>query len=361
MNMTTVFIAQAPQRNPVADELEGFMTKLQGVVYGSRLRHYDVKGRVIRSNYEAEYVDVFRQLVESYLAWRRQIVTPILDKLLYREEMEGESAESAARWSRDCFQAVLEVAANENAKYGLLFIGSHSIQSQPHNNGPVDPFHLHKAYIQNFLSDKVRSSLAIIRPQLTKFLDIQCSLQLVTWLGQYDYQNVLEDNGAASSHEDEALEDLDSDAFAKSRLAMQFKEALIHLVFDRMNVVLLRDIEKYVAKPEDLEPRSATAVSKSAEEAGRNDSNGTTIVEEDELTIDVDPSRRAENILGPGLSNAYAPVKIAVRLLAIYHDLTRDARTEEVNSHFQFDFSATNSSRARMTLHTILSTKPVRQ
>lgn len=328
MNMTAVFVVQAPQRNPVVNELEGFMTKLQEIAYGSLLRQFDEKGRVVRSNYEAEYVDVYRQLVEAYTAWRRQIVTPILDKVLSKEDVEGESAESAARWSRDCFQAVLEVAANENAKYGLIFIGRGD-QHRLSRYSTYDPFFANKAHFQGFLSEIIRLSLAIVRPRLSKYLDIQSSIQLVTWLGQYDYQTNAEDNGTTSSREDDVLEDLDSDAFTKSRLATQFKGALSELVFERMNAVLLRDIEKYIIKPEDLEPKSATAIAESVEPDAQN--NGTIIVDQDELGIDIDPSRRAENVLGPGLVNAYAPVKTAIRLLTIYNDLTRDAHAEEVS------------------------------
>lgn len=329
MNMTAVFVVQAPQRNPVLHELEGFMKKLQSLAYGPKLRQFDVRGRILRSNYETEYVDVFRQVVEAYIAWRRQIVTPILDKLLLTEINESESAEEVAKWTRESFQAVLEVAVNENAKYGMIFIGSQD-EKNIRSTGSFDPFTASRAHFPNFLSEIIKASIAIIRPRLINRLDIQASIQLVTWLGQYDYQSMAEDNGAASSHEEDALDDLDSDAMTKARLAMQLKEALTELVFERMNTVLLRDIEKYVPKLEDLEPRSAIAVAKSVSTESAEKSEQVPSVEDEDLAMHIDPSVRAENVLGPGFLNAYAPVKTAVRLLTIYNDLTRDSRAEDV-------------------------------
>lgn len=347
MNMTTVFVVQAPQRNPTANELNSFMSKLQTLAYPNILLHDNNHNADMKSL--PQYVEVFSNFVDTYITWRRSIITPILEKLLSGLDHADQTVDAIVRTVRDSFQAVLEVAANEDARYTLIFTPQTS--SRTARPEGLDKFAEAKAQFPKFLSEIIASCLSTVKPRIQQHLDMSRTIELVSWLGQYDITTLVEDNASIGSHDDDIYEQPSPESITKSRLVLELKTALTDIVFERLNVTLFTNVEKYIPHPDELRPRAAVDVATTAQDDEAHPAT-TDSQNNDVTTTHLDPYIRAENLLGPGLTSAYAPVKTAVRLLTVYNDLTLDTRQEADVSvflchHSHYTYTIIVKQRAR--------------
>lgn len=318
MTMTNAFLIQAPQSSAIGQEMEGSMAKL----YAIASKSYDPMRNVFRPSeakpYESDYLDSFKNIIVEYAAERQKITTPIMDKLI--DLTEGQkSAGSMARWARECFQAALEVAVNEESKYVKTFL-TRPASLDHEEQGGLKHF-TYKGPFQSFLFDIVNKTCAAMQPVLGT-MDISTAIELVTWLRtQYDQSNIADAEIEVAAA---ATDIVHSDVELRSRLSNQFKDAISKIVFGRMNEILLRDIEKYQPKQKDLAAHPSVISS-----ADKSQLDEEVLDKEGPVTDGIEA--RADQLLGPGLSNAYPPVKTAVRLLMIFNDLTHDSKAEEVS------------------------------
>lgn len=316
--MTNAFLVQAPQTSAIGKEMEGFMGKLCDIAF----RLYDPYRDIFRLSeakpYEGDYLDAFKSFIVEYATERQKIVPILLDKLL--DLADGQrSAGDLARWARDSIQTILEIVTNEDSKYAETFL-SHAPSSDGEEQRSSKAF-TYRGPFQTFLLDIVNKGCIAMQPILDT-MDIPTTIELVTWLRtHYDLSSLMDgegDDDAATANT------VPRDAELKSRLSNLFKEAISKIVFSRMNEILLREIEKYSPKPEDLVARPSAIIPSRADEL-----DGEVLDAEGPVTSGIDV--RAAHLLGPGLSNAYPPVKTAVRLLMIFNDLTHDSKAEEVS------------------------------
>ncbi|KAI9743364.1 MAG: Golgi transport complex subunit 3 [Claussenomyces sp. TS43310] len=322
VTMTSAFLIQAPQSSAIGNEMEGFMEKLCEIAYKS----YDPVRNAFRPSetrpYETDYLDTYRSFIVEYARERQKITSRIMDKLLDLVDLQKDAG-NVARWARECFQAGLEVAVNEDSKFTKTFLTqpvSSAYESSSKQFTYKGPFHA-------FLLGIINSAYTAMEPLLST-MDIPTAIELITWLRtQYDQSDNSDDETENMGTPPDRVQ---NEAELKLRLSIQFRDAISKIVFGRINEVLLRDIERYQPKAEDLSPHPS--IPNPAKENGADEE----VLNSDRPVTD-GIEIRAGLLLGPGLSNAFPPVRTAVRLLMTFNDLTQESKAEEAANEIAYN------------------------
>lgn len=320
--MTTIFLLQSPQNSAIGAELEGLMQRLEELVYPASDDEREYQRRFI--DHEGVYSDTLKGLIMEYIKSRNTFIPHMVQKVVTQHtSAASDSVEDISQLIRSCYSNTLEICGAENAKFLLMFLGRKKLQEYV-DKGALNSYYDSQATFKAYLGDLCSTTAGILEPYLAR-LDITSLVDLVSWLiSNYNDKSIMGPSMGDESAIDDQDDDLDanheSEVTIIARLASRFKENITAIIASRMTEVVLKDIEKFDPKADDLKPKSSAAV---LGDSSKEASGESTIVSVDE---------RVQKALGPGISNAYPPVKTAITLLIIHRDLNYDSR--ELNVSF---------------------------
>jgi hypothetical protein len=322
ITMTTIFLLQSPQNSAIGTELEGLMQRLEELIYPAFDDTLEYQKRFI--DHEGVYSDTFNGLIVEYINSRNTFIPETVRKVVTQHTSDAsDSIEDISQLVRSCYTNTLEICSAENSKFLLMFLGRKKLQDY-FERGALNTFYDSQVTFKAYLGELCSITTGVLEPYLSR-LDITSLVDLVSWLvSNYNDKShmglLMGDDASISDQEEELDANHESETTIRARLASRFKDNINGIISSRMTEVVLKDIEKFDPKHDDLKPKASFVVPEQDVVEG---SVG------DSALVSVND--RVQKALGPGLSNAYPPVKTAITLLTIHRDLNYDSRETNVS------------------------------
>jgi hypothetical protein len=314
LNLTGLYILQAPESRADVEQLKQTME----LIVAKAKMAFDVEYEGVRQIMKAkkEYLVQYQEALESYLktyveeryytvpGFLNEYITVTLPKLI--------PTTTDLRFARDYISAVIEVLANENARYILNFAGPEDSLLQNVDRGSLQVLGLQKGVFRDYLDQMCGNATSALQRYLSP--DIPLLVELAIWANSLarEQNRAGEVSSARSDDEDAEEAGVHHTRQVRARVASQMGTMIMNTIFLRMKEILRKEIEQHTAEAVDLKPY---VVSREAHNQGA-------LQQENQNSRSDAIEPRAEKILGEGLWNAYLPVKTATRLLVYINDLS---------------------------------------
>lgn len=324
LNTTTLYLIQDPDTHPTGHRLQRSM---EHIIYMAKPLFDPTIKHVARQVHDAPtlYYNIFRQLMEEYIAARKGLVGDALSQILVGTIAEEYNAKTDfARYARACLNTTLEVCINEYMKYALFFTATAENKAAAMS----EYYRLWRTQqgLNMYSEGLCKQAFKVLEPSIQR-AETTTATQLALWLDNYVSNAELNDDVSAyGSYSNDGNFEL------KAHLAGQLKKLTTEVIFGRIKEFLYANVTRFFPKPDDLKPTKSIEQSRAN---GKAVTNGT----KEEEPADADMDGRAQKALGDGFSNAYAPLKTGIHLLILNNDLSFDTSTGSVSLQPHFVLS----------------------